>query len=53
MSEIRLLTNNPDKVQSILDNSIKVVERVPLIVGINEINEHYMSTKKEKFEHLL
>jgi len=32
---------------------LKVVERVPLLVGTNETNEFYMKTKEEKMGHIL
>lgn len=53
MTKIRLLTNNPDKVQALIDNGIEIVEQVPLITGLNDINKTYMQTKKEKFKHAL
>lgn len=51
--KIRLLTNNLSKIQALIDNGIEVIEQVPLITGVNDINKNYMSTKKEKFDHLL
>lgn len=51
--KIRLLTNNPDKIDQLEAYGIKVVERVPLITGINEINQVYMDTKRNKFAHLI
>ncbi|GMA69084.1 riboflavin biosynthesis protein RibBA [Leuconostoc litchii] len=53
LTKVRLLTNNPDKVQSLLDEGIEVVDRVPLITGITDTNKQYMQTKKNKFNHLL
>jgi len=46
-------TNNPNKMQSLSDYGIEVVAQVPLITGINTINKNYMTTKKEKFNHML
>lgn len=51
--KIRLLTNNPEKIQKLHDYGIEVVAHVPLITGINEINKAYMITKKTKFDHML
>jgi len=48
--KIKLLTNNPDKINSI--NDIEIVERVPIIMQTNKYNEDYISTKKEKMGHL-
>lgn len=53
ITKVRLLTNNPSKVQALADQGIEVVEHVPLITGVNNINKQYMNTKKEKFDHLL
>lgn len=50
---IRLLTNNPDKLQSLQDAGIDVVERVPHQVAASPHNKHYLATKTQKFGHLL
>ncbi|VFP87082.1 GTP cyclohydrolase-2 [Candidatus Erwinia haradaeae] len=49
---IRLLTNNPNKVNKLTAAGIKVIERVPLIVGRNPNNTHYLDTKAIKLGHL-
>ena len=49
---VRLLTNNPDKVETLRSAGIEVVERVPLHVGENAENEHYLHTKAEKLGHM-
>lgn len=51
VKEINLLTNNPEKVQVLSNAGIKVVERVPLQVGGNVENEHYLNTKAQKLGH--
>ena len=48
--KIKLLTNNPDKVNSISD--IEIVERVPIIMETNQYNEEYINTKKDDMGHL-
>ncbi len=48
--KIKLLTNNPDKVNSISD--IEIVERVPIIMKTNKHNRDYIATKKEAMGHL-
>ncbi|RUO29772.1 GTP cyclohydrolase II [Aliidiomarina sedimenti] len=53
VAEIRLMTNNPDKVQSLTDAGINVVERVPHQVAASPHNQHYLATKTKKFGHLL
>lgn len=51
--KIRLLTNNPKKVIGLEGYGLEVVERVPIIMEANEVNEFYIRTKKEKMGHLL
>ena len=54
LTEIRLLSNNPDKVAAVEGAGIKVVERVPCEVEpASAYSEHYLKTKKEKMGHLL
>ncbi|MCO6183655.1 GTP cyclohydrolase II [Leuconostoc fallax] len=53
MTQIRLLTNNPQKMKALIAYGIEVVECVPLITGINTTNQQYMATKKNKFKHML
>lgn len=53
VSKIRLMTNNPRKVDSLRDLGINVVERVALQVGRNPHNEGYLDTKRTKLGHLL
>lgn len=53
IQQIRLLTNNPDKLQSLQDAGIQVIERVPHHVAGSPHNKHYMATKTKKFGHLL
>ena len=53
VNEVRLLTNNPKKVEILTEAGINIIERVPLIVGRNPNNEHYLDTKAEKMGHLL
>lgn len=50
---VRLLTNNPKKVKILTEAGINVIERVPLIVGRNKKNAHYLDTKAIKMGHLL
>lgn len=53
LSTIRLLTNNPRKVVGLEAYGLRVVERLPLEVGENEVNLRYLETKKQKLGHLL
>ena len=51
LSEIRLLTNNPEKVRQLEAHGIVVRERVPLVVGIGEHNEGYLAVKRDRMGH--
>jgi GTP cyclohydrolase II len=50
--EVRLLSNNPDKVAALERGGVRVVERVPCEVAPSEHTEDYLRTKKEKMGHL-
>lgn len=51
VEKIRLLTNNPDKVQQLEAAGISVTERLPLQIPARQENITYLKTKKEKFQH--
>jgi GTP cyclohydrolase II len=53
VSRVRLLSNNPDKVQQLESAGIRVVERVPCRPRISRISHAYMETKRTKMGHLL
>lgn len=53
ISEVRLLSNNPEKVQALESAGIRVVEQVPCLAEPNATTEDYLRTKKEKLGHLL
>ena len=48
--KIKLLTNNPDKVNSISD--IEIQQRIPIIMESNRYNKDYLDVKKDKMGHL-
>jgi len=50
---VRLMTNNPDKVRTLEDYGLAVVERVPVEVPPRESNREYLRTKRNKFGHML
>ncbi|MBT5051402.1 MAG: GTP cyclohydrolase II [Rhodospirillaceae bacterium] len=52
-SQVRLMTNNPDKVAGLEQYGIEVIDRVQHAFPSNDHNEFYLSTKKEKSGHLL
>tara|TARA_B100001750_G_scaffold231751_1_gene230219 strand:+ start:2987 stop:3628 length:642 start_codon:yes stop_codon:yes gene_type:complete len=51
ITEICLLTNNPDKVSQIQRMGINVVEKMPLIVGVSKENVDYLTTKADRMGH--
>ncbi len=51
--EIRLMTNNPEKVARIEKEGIKVLERLPLALPTNKYNEQYLATKRDRTGHQL
>jgi len=52
-TQIRLLSNNPEKVRQLEAAGVKVVERVPCQPRISKISRAYLQTKKKKMGHLL
>jgi GTP cyclohydrolase II len=50
--QVRLLSNNPDKVEALQRAGIEVVERVPCEVTPSPHAEEYLKTKKEKLGHI-
>ncbi len=53
IASVRLLTNNPRKIEALLRTGIRVVERVPLVVGWNAHNTGYRAAKATRLGHLL
>ncbi len=53
IGKMRLMTNNPKKIIGLEGYGLSVVERVPIEICPNEINKHYLKTKKEKLGHIL
>jgi 3,4-dihydroxy 2-butanone 4-phosphate synthase/GTP cyclohydrolase II len=51
--QVRLLTNNPAKIEGLERYGIAVMERLPLQVSPNPANTAYLRTKREKMGHLL
>jgi len=51
IKKIRLLTNNPAKINSL--ENIEIIERLPIIIDPNIHNEGYLQVKKDEMGHLL
>ncbi len=52
-TDIRLLTNNPEKVARLVAEGIRVAERVPHKLPPNPHNQHYLDTKRDRTGHAL
>jgi GTP cyclohydrolase II len=50
--KVRLLSNNPEKVEALERAGIEVAERLPCEVEVDPHAEEYLKTKKEKLGHL-
>jgi GTP cyclohydrolase II len=50
---IRILTNNPDKMEDLRRHGIQITGRIPVIVPPNRYNTAYLATKQGKMGHLL
>ncbi|WGD37052.1 3,4-dihydroxy-2-butanone-4-phosphate synthase [Lysinibacter sp. HNR] len=53
LTEVRLLSNNPDKAAQLTNHGVVVTELVPLIVGVDSNNDSYLQTKRDKMGHNL
>jgi GTP cyclohydrolase II len=51
--QVRLLTNNPQKVAGLEAAGVSVVERLPIILASNPHNERYLATKRDRTGHQL
>jgi GTP cyclohydrolase II len=52
VARVRLLSNNPDKVEALERAGVRVVERVPCEVAASPHAEEYLKTKREKLGHI-
>lgn len=53
LSKVRLLTNNPQKVNAFPGFELEVVEQVPIIAPPVKLRENYLATKRDKLGHRL
>ena len=53
LTRIRLMTNNPDKIEALISAGIEVTERIPLIVEPSPHNKAYLETKRKRLAHEL
>ena len=53
ISRMRLITNNPRKRVGLEAYGLEVTGRIPIEIPPNEVNRHYLETKRDKLGHLL
>jgi GTP cyclohydrolase II len=53
VAQVRLMTNNPRKVDTLTQHGVKVEERVPVRSDIQPENERYLGTKARKLGHII
>ncbi len=53
LQRLRILTNNPKKVNRLAVYGIEIVEQLPIEIPPNDYNRNYLSTKKQKMGHTL
>eukprot|EP00798_Chlamydomonas_sp_ICE-L_P004529 gene4529-14695_t len=53
IQSVRLMTNNPRKINQLTSLGIKITGRVPCLVDGGEFNQGYLDTKQDRMGHLL
>jgi GTP cyclohydrolase II len=53
LTKVRLLSNNPEKVQAVERAGVEVVERIPCLAEPVDSTQAYLRTKKDKMGHLI
>ncbi|WP_121626683.1 GTP cyclohydrolase II [Poseidonibacter antarcticus] len=53
IKKVKLITNNPNKIEYIKSIGVDIVERIPAITKANKYNEDYLNTKKDQMGHML
>lgn len=52
VNKLRLITNNPEKINGISNYGLEIVERIPTKISCNEKNKKYLDTKRDKMGHM-
>ena len=52
ITSVRLMTNNPSKIEGLIDSGIDVVDRVSIEVDASEHNKDYLDVKADRMGHL-
>lgn len=53
INRIRLITNNPEKIDGLIKHGIEITERVPIEMNANKYDMRYLKTKKLRMNHIL
>ena len=53
ISKMRIMTNNPMKIHGLDAFGLEITERIPIKVGKNKYNTHYLQTKEKRMGHML
>ena len=53
LKRIRIMSNNPDKIEALREAGLEVVERIPMEFEPHARSLEYLKTKKEKLGHML
>jgi len=53
VKSIRLITNNPRKIEDLAKNGVRVAGRIPHVMQANDHNRFYLETKALKSGHLI
>jgi 3,4-dihydroxy 2-butanone 4-phosphate synthase/GTP cyclohydrolase II len=53
VSKMKLMTNNPKKVVGLEGYGLEIVERIPIEIAPNAINQSYLDTKRDKLGHMI
>jgi GTP cyclohydrolase II len=53
LRRVRLLTNNPDKIEAMQACGIEIAGREPHLIAANGVNDEYLATKASRFGHML
>ncbi|HEV2167053.1 MAG TPA: GTP cyclohydrolase II [Thermoplasmata archaeon] len=53
IGSVRVLTNNPDKIEDLKRHGVEVVDRIPVIIPPNDYDRPYLITKQRRLGHLL
>ena len=52
-TNVRLMTNNPEKVSQLAAHGVAITETVPMVVGVSDENRAYLGAKRDRMGHLL